>query len=190
MHLRWSIDNLWRQTAGIWPVAVPTSLTWHDIGVVLHTVQAGRVDLIVEIGVDQGGLSALLLAYAEYSRSQSLYPHLEYLGIDINLDTVCQLVIDKHPRRFFRADAFNPETLEFVKRAISVSNRTLIFCDGGDKPREIRTYGPILRPGDFLLAHDYHNEYTDEALVGLPDNLVRLTPSWLEETLLCLFEGK
>ncbi len=190
MHLSWSMPNLWRQTAAIWPVAVPTSLTWHDIGALLHIIQAAGISMVVEIGVDQGGLSALLLAYAGYSAAQVGYPALSYLGIDINLDTVCQTVRERNPRSFIEADAFAPEIIRSIQMAIAPEARALIFCDGGDKPREIRTYGPILRSGDLILAHDYHNEYTDSALEGLPDDLDRLMPPWLDDTLLCLFQKR
>ena len=33
--------------------------------------------------------------------------------------------------------------------------KSMIFCDNGDKPREIRTYAPMLKKGDFILGHDY-----------------------------------
>ena len=71
---------------------------------------------------------------------------------------------------------------------LSTAQRALVFCDGGDKPRELHLYAPILRPGDLLLAHDYQNEYGDAALVGLPADVQRLRPDWLRETLLCLFQ--
>jgi cephalosporin hydroxylase len=35
-----------------------------------------------------------------------------------------------------------------------------VLCDDGDKPREFRTFAPLLRPGDFIAVHDYYNEFT------------------------------
>jgi hypothetical protein len=29
-----------------------------------------------------------------------------------------------------------------------------VYCDDGDKPREMRTYAPILRVGDYMMSHD------------------------------------
>lgn len=185
------LKNLWRQTAGIWPVGVPTSLTWHDIGAVMHILQSAHINLVVEIGIDQGGLTALMLAYREYSAGRMDVPYLQYLGIDINTELMCEAVRNRDRSLFIQADAFAPETIQHVHTAVQQTHgRALIFCDGGDKPREIRAYASVLRPGDLLLAHDYHNEYVDEALQDLPSNLERLQPEWIAETLLCLFQGR
>ncbi len=184
----WEAPTLWRQTGQIWPVAVPTSLTWYDMGALLHIVQAAQVDLVVEIGVDQGGLAALLLAYRDYAGQAAQTVPLTYVGIDINLATVCPLLLAQHRAHFIQADAWAAATVGAVQMLVSDAQRALVFCDGGDKPRELHLYAPILRPGDLLLAHDYQNEYTDAAFVGLPADVQRLTPVWLERTLLCLFQ--
>lgn len=184
----WAADNLWHQTAAVWSLGVPTSLTWYDIGAIVHVIQAARVTVVIEIGVDQGGLAALLLAYRQYAQPQYDIPALtNYFGVDINLDTVSRSVLDPHRAHFLEADAWAPATIARVQAEIAGHQRALIFCDGGDKPRDLRTYAPILRPGDVLMAHDYHNEYGDDALVGLPADLERQTPAWMAQTLCCFF---
>lgn len=184
----WAHENLWRQTAAIWPIGVPTSLTWHDIGAIVHVIQAARVTVVIEIGVDQGGLAALLLAYRQYAQQQySIPPLTNYFGVDINLETVSRSVLDPHRAHFLQADAWAPATVDRVRAEIAGHSRALIFCDGGDKPKDLRTYAPILRSGDVLMAHDYQNEYGDSALADLPRDLERLTPPWLAQTLCCLF---
>jgi len=40
----------------------------------------------------------------------------------------------------------------------------MVFCDNGDKPREITEYAPMLRKGDFILGHDYRRPG------GIPEN--------------------
>lgn len=186
--IEWGADNLWHQTAQIWPLGVPTSLTWHDVGAIVHVIQAARVTCVVEIGVDQGGLAALLLAYRQYAQQQySIPPLTNYFGVDINLETVSRSVLDPHRAHFLEADAWASSTVDRVRAEIAGHSRALIFCDGGDKPKDLRTYAPILRPGDVLMAHDYHNEYSDDALIGLPADLDRQRPPWLEQTLCCLF---
>lgn len=37
----------------------------------------------------------------------------------------------------------------------------ILFCDGGNKPREFQTFVPSLRPGDFAVVHDYGTEFGD-----------------------------
>ena len=184
----WGGENLWHQTAAIWPVGVPCSLTWYDIGAIMHVIQAAHITMVVEIGVDQGGLAALLLAYQGYAARQYGHPPMiGYLGVEIATNNICPTVISPHRAQFYEGDAWAQSTVERVRLAVDRSERSLIFCDGGDKPRDMRTYAPIIRPGDVLMAHDYHNEYGDAELVGLPDNLERQYPPWLEQTLCCLF---
>lgn len=184
----WAAPTLYRQTGQIWPAGVPTSLTWYDVGAIVHTIQAARVEIVVEIGVEQGGLAALLLAACYFAMPHYGIPPLrQYFGVDIALHTLADSVHERYPDRFLEADAWDAATVARVAQEIAPYNRALIFCDGGDKPKDLRTYAAIARPGDLLLAHDYGNEYTDAAFVDLPPTLERLTPSWLDDTLLCLF---
>lgn len=41
-----------------------------------------------------------------------------------------------------------------------------ILCDGGDKPRELRTFAAYAKPGDVIAAHDYHVEGSQNAWWG------------------------
>lgn len=184
----WAAPTLYRQTGQIWPVGVPTSLTWYDVGALLHTIQAAHVEVVVEIGVEQGGLAALLLAACHFAMPHYGIPPLrQYFGVDIALHTLADRVLELYPDRFLEADAWDSTTMARVAQEIAPYGRALIFCDGGDKPKDLRTYADVARSGDLLLAHDYRHEYHDAAFADLPPTLERLTPIWLEETLLCLF---
>lgn len=44
----------------------------------------------------------------------------------------------------------------------------VLFCDDGDKPREVRTFAPLLRAGDVLAVHDWPYECGPSAIAGLP----------------------
>jgi cephalosporin hydroxylase len=35
----------------------------------------------------------------------------------------------------------------------------LLYCDNGDKPKEVDLYAKYLQPGDFIAVHDYNTEY-------------------------------
>ena len=59
---------------------------------------------------------------------------------------------------FLYKDNFTPDAVQYVKDFIG-NNRAMIFCDDGDKKREVALYCKILKPNDLLLAHDYENEF-------------------------------
>lgn len=171
----------WRQTGGIWPLGVSTSLTWYDFGALLTIIQRYGIRTAIEIGVEHGGLAALLSSYGRYST-------LAYRGIDISLRSLAPAVRQNDEPRLIERDAWRPATIAEVGNWLEILPApALIFCDGGDKPKELRLYAPLLRRGDVLAGHDYHNEYVDDALVGLPDDLIRLTHDWLADTLICAF---
>ncbi len=166
----------WTLTGGVWPMGVSTSLTWYDVGAILHVIHAAEVRLVIEIGVEHGGLAALILAYGAYTG-------IAYRGLDITLGAL-------HPAlrvpTIVERDAWATTTVDEVRRWMGdARGPVLLFCDGGDKPREIKLYAPLLRPGDVLLGHDYHNEYGDAAITDVP--AMRVRSDWLDPTLLCMF---
>lgn len=63
-----------------------------------------------------------------------------------------------------------------IRKCFETENRApiLLFCDGGNKPKEFKLFAPSLRNGDFLAVHDwcvkpdageFHPSDVDEALV-------------------------
>ncbi len=168
----------WTQTGAIWPMEVSTSLKWYDFGALLHVIHEARIRLVVEIGVEHGGCAALLAAHGRFSG-------MAYRGIDITLAGLHPAVRDLP---IYERDAWTPETVEQVARWMAeVDGPALLFCDGGNKPKELHLYAPLIRPGDVLMGHDYHNEYGDAALAPMPPNVTQVRADWLEPTLLCLF---
>ena len=157
-------------------MGVSCSLTWYDVGALLTVIQQGGIRTILEIGVEHGGLAALLHTYAHTNG-------LTYRGIDIAL---AALDVRLHDADIVERDAWARETVDELARWIAAMPApALIICDGGDKPRELKLYAPLLRPGDVLLGHDYHNEYGDEAIADVGAAQVRA--DWLDDTLLCMF---
>lgn len=166
---------LWRQTGGIWPMGVSSSLTWYDVGAILHVIQTAHICTVLEIGVEHGGLAALLHSYARYTG-------LTYQGVDIELAPLHSAV----DAPILQRDAWSAATVAEMGAWLDRQPApALLFCDGGDKPRELRLYAPLLRDGDVLLGHDYHNEYVDDAIADVPARRVRA--DWLDDTLLCMF---
>lgn len=175
-------NPLWRQTGGIWPLGVSCSLTWLDVGAIMHIIQVRHIRNIVEIGIEHGGLSAYLAAYCAVTGA-------DYYGIDITLNPMDPRAQRVMGATFEQRDAWAPETVDRVRTWIAARpTPTLIICDGGDKPKELHLYAPLLRPGDVLIGHDYHNEYGDEAIADVPAK--QLHADWLDDTLLCMFVAR
>ena len=177
-------SSIWRQTGGIWPLSVPTSLTWYDIGAIAYIMNLSDIRTVVEIGVDQGGLSAFLLSYARFNTQPNAY-----LGLDINPQLLSERVAENsRAYDIIKRDVWRAETVQEVAQFLhDHAAPALILCDGGDKPKELHLYAPLLRYGDVLLGHDYHNEYGDDALDTMPATVQQVRRDWLDDTLLCMF---
>lgn len=55
---------------------------------------------------------------------------------------------------FHKGDIFAFKTIAFINSIIQ-NQKLIIFCDGGDKPREFNFFSQFLKKGDFIFAHDY-----------------------------------
>lgn len=69
------------------------------------------------------------------------------------------ILAEKYNVRFLLLNVFNPEAVQEVFNFIK-DYRSLVFCDDGDKKREIPLYAEILKKGDLLLGHDYNCEFS------------------------------
>lgn len=184
------MHNLYRSTGAIWPMSIPTSMTWLDIGALLNLIHIHQVRTVVEIGTHRGGFAAVLTGRTLFDPGFHLFTveldpsivHPDFRGAAESFDlTNVQLWI---------GDAFAHETRQRVIEELARHDqRALLFCDGGDKPREMREFHALLRPGDLMVGHDYHNEYNDEGLPDIP-YLERLAYDWLDETLLVAYRRR
>ena len=64
-----------------------------------------------------------------------------------NIDVIIENIFD-HPY-------LNLEKPEFIKPYIQEEGTTIVFCDGGHKIGEFNCIAPIIKKGDYILAHDY-----------------------------------
>ena len=176
------IHPLWKHTGQIWPIGVSCSLTWLDLGAIAHILHAAHIRLVIEIGVEHGGLAAYLAAYCHYTGCV-------YRGIDITLNALDPTVrAEMAHTQIEERDAWSAATVARVAAWLAEHDGpALIICDGGDKPKELKLYAPLLRPGDVLIGHDYHNEYGDDALLDMPRAVAQVRHDWLDDTLLCVF---
>ena len=129
---------------------------WDEVGRLLNIIDEFKIGFFVEIGLLDGGLTAMLMSSIEYNHD------LCYLGIEPASHYVNDFVQAKatrteisHRVRFLFESAWKTETVEIVRGVVRNCGRTLIYCDGGDKPKELHLYWSVLRPGDLIACHDY-----------------------------------
>lgn len=156
----------WRGMTDTSFAGVPMAQIWVDL-YAWESILNGNPQLrgIVELGTWQGGLSGWLWAQARlremmfitFDAVRPTYP-IRYTG-------------------FARCDVFrNPEAVEGAIH--DFGEPLLLFCDGGNKPRELRTFAPMLKdPGSLVLVHDWGTETLPE---HVPDILEPAYEAFLE----------
>jgi hypothetical protein len=97
---------------------------------------------IIEIGTATGGFSILLNFAAN-----------EFVTYDIKDIRFAPGLFDVLKIDFRMKDCFEYES-EIVA-LVQKPGTTLLLCDGGNKPKEFRTFAPHLKQGDVIAAHDY-----------------------------------
>jgi hypothetical protein len=153
--------RVWEERGKLWPMSIPIAQTWNEVGAILMTIQECKIGTMIEIGMDQGGLSAVLLARGIFDE------HFHYFGIEIRDNRVEKMVMIHNVERYNKEwmepiridDVFSGASQEWMRYIIRESaGVVLIFCDGGNKVREVKTFQKFLRSGDYIMAHDLKTE--------------------------------
>ncbi len=107
-------------------------------------------DNIIEIGTYNGGLTSWL-----YDNKNPKAMVVSY-DIDGTINHTNRTDIDFRVEDCFEEKAFN-DIISYIQRP----GKTLVVCDGGDKPKEFNTFSEYLKSGDIIIAHDYskNSEY-------------------------------
>lgn len=120
--------------------------TEHEVKMLLEFIDKYKVKKFVEIGVHEGGLTQLLIEI----------PGLKYLGMDINPGIAAEHIREK--ALILGGDCFNSIMKSKVSYFInSLFGTSIIYCDNGNKPKELVAYVDIPNVGDILMAHDYYD---------------------------------
>lgn len=104
-----------------------------------------QVEAVVEIGTYQGGFSWYLWAQTQARQMRGF-------------TTVDVIVPDLEPPGFVHLDVWRePQAIGDIVNAYDGAPIAL-FCDGGNKPRELKTFPPMCPPGSVFLVHDWGTE--------------------------------
>jgi len=137
---------------------IPIAQTWEQLGIVFENIEIYKIAVVVEIGLFLGGLADLFLLRSQF------VPGFHYIGLECDAGVI-NARIKTQPEILIR-DAHNSEVVSDVQARISKYAPALVYCDGGNKPLEMKLYAPILRPGDFLMSHDVLIEVSEQDLVN------------------------
>lgn len=144
-----------------------TYYTYHVLSKVLAAFP--NLKSIVEIGTGNGALSIALGLWG-------VKLGIPVLTIDHGMRNIDAIKIFRALNvTFLRVDAFDPDTIESLKSFIN-REPCLFICDGGDKPRELNLWAPLLPSGSVIAAHDWGTETFEK---DVPNEL--LTPLFPEE---------
>jgi hypothetical protein len=114
---------------------------------------------IIEIGTAGGGTTLAIndimktLGYDYQFRSYDIYEHPWYHrlpeeGVDLRIENLFD-----HPYRDFNWD--DRDRIQEVINFVQSPGTTLVMCDGGHKIAEFNVFSDVIKPGDFIMAHDF-----------------------------------
>jgi cephalosporin hydroxylase len=132
-----------------------------------------RVVHIIELGTLHGGMTTWLALQAYTRRATFASFDITDLFVDTPLTDALGL------RSLLRVgDIFNEGQPALIEALRYERSPRLLFCDDGDKRREVAVFAPMLCVGDFLAVHDWGSE------IGPQD-----IPAWLAPVLPECCEG-
>jgi hypothetical protein len=125
--------------------------TWEEFHILKDFILEEEPDWFIEVGIHEGGLSYLLLPELH---------HVGYIGIEIDCGIIRPAVKERfeyHPNSgLMCVDCFGSE----VNLEISMmGGMKIIYCDGGNKSKELRYFKHFCRSGDVIMAHDFWDGY-------------------------------
>ena len=128
---------------------------WADLCVWERFLNQHEIVGIVELGTGQGGMSLFLLLQAQARGAMFWTFDKTAKGWTQNV-LAQQLRLADH---FVQGDIF--EDQQAYVKALCAKHGThplLLYCDGGDKARELQTFAPLLQEGAYIAVHDWNTE--------------------------------
>jgi hypothetical protein len=132
--------------------------TFYEVDVLKEFIAKTDPAYFIEVGTHEGGLSYLLIPE---------FPELNYFGIELHGGLVRPLVIRCYNSYPFAdlhfGDCFDPKLFARIRDMPS----KIIYCDGGNKAKELLHFKDACQVGDIIMAHDYYNG--TRKVRGVPD---------------------
>ena len=138
-------------------LGVPVQREWHDIETIEGFLHTEWPSVVIELGTGTGAFSLYLASYCfahgfkfrTYDLGDKPHPHQRP-------NARCLEAVVRLGGEVRIADVFDPEIVEEI--GLALRDPCLVYCDNGDKPREIQTYAPLIPVGSFIGVHDFGTE--------------------------------
>ena len=134
--------------------------TWFDLFFLNEILTEEKFDVIIEIGTYQGGLTVFFGMHAVAQGAQ-------VITFDIRPESEgdpWQTHKAMLPITYYNLDVFEPKVTASIETIIR-DNRVLLYCDGGNKPREFKTFAPMLCKNDVIMVHDKGREVYENQIL-------------------------
>lgn len=137
-------------------------LSYYVMEAVLQFCSPAR---IVEFGTWSGGVSLYLHFWAKFNGAKLLTIDVK----DLLDKRVKKEFASQTHTTFVEANVFTSACFDMVSKFIS-GNRCLIYCDNGNKEKELLTYCKLLKPGSVIGCHDFGDEVHPKSIGRLYQN--------------------
>lgn len=148
-------------TKDIWNTTycgVPAIQAWQDFMLWERFLNEAHGTSLMELGTFLGGFT-LYLQHQAYSRGMTFYTVDWQVFANFD-DPEGALSLNGTKDFFNHLDVWGPEFSNLLDGILAAEKVFVLFCDGGNKPKEMQTFIPRLRPGDLVATHDWGNEIT------------------------------
>lgn len=124
-----------------------------DLPIWEEVLSGHPVELLVELGTGNGAFSGWLAGLCDQR-------DIEFLSFDRNVPFLSG--------PWFHHVNLLDQSEKIIER---FRHPMLLWCDNGDKPREVELYAPFLERGDILAVHDWDTEISQ---ADIPDRFTHL----------------
>jgi len=132
--------------------------TWGEFKVLREFIEEQDPTWFIEIGVHEGGLSYLLIPILQ---------EIKYLGVEIDCGIVrpkVKEIYEEHESAtLLCANCFSSS----IAIEVSAKMDKIIYCDGGNKVKELQHFKHLCNSGDIIMAHDFWDG--DRKIQGVPE---------------------
>ena len=143
-HPKWKTKDEFPGSISL-PFGIKTSHTWYEIGQILRIINDYDVYTFIELGAHVGGLASILVWRSRFAPFRYIGYEILSPIIDDNVKNNCAIYskdIFKHPEEIVPKDN---------------DGKIFIYCDNGNKVKEMQVFHKFLRSGDIIACHDYYN---------------------------------
>jgi cephalosporin hydroxylase len=124
--------------------------SWADLFFINRILSKYRFERVIELGTGHGMLTVFLAMH-----SRCPVHSVELRGEPRN--EVYRKAKETYDINFHMGDCFEDHLREELGRIIK-KTYCLIYCDNGDKPKELETYAQYMTEGDVIMVHDKYKE--------------------------------